>query len=232
MILVTKYSIEIYPILILASCFGLINIKKDILKKTLIFIFIGLNLCYLGLSPDSAPKRTRPEGHKAVAELIKDTNFTEKDVIIFTYYGADKFERYLDKNQTLKTHTINKFNFNYPLFNGDNYFEVLKTGKEKYRDFFAIYPNQNFQNYILYNYIYSLEKGEKLGIITLNSVSFLSTDKMKEIVSDEEKYKNTSFIYLIFSAVKNNLLYAAKKELKFQSMTTYGDWTLHVYIKE
>ncbi len=232
MILVTKYSIEIYPILILASAFGIMSIKKDVIKKFLIFIFIGLNLCYLIFSPDSTPKRTRPEGHKAVAELVKETNFKQNDIIIFTYYGADKFERYLDKNQELTTYTINKFNFNYPLFDGENYYEILNTCKENHKDFFADYPNTKFQNYINSNYISKLNKGDKLGIISLDSVSFLSSEKMNEIVKDDAKYRNTSLIFLVFSAVKNNLLYAAKNKLRFYSMTKYGDWTLHVYIKE
>lgn len=232
MILVTKYSIEIYPMLILTSSFGLLSIRKEILKKILIFIFVGLNLFYLCFSNDSAPKRTRPEGHKAIAELLKDTNLNKNDTIVFTYYGVDKFERYIENSKELNTYTINKFNFNYPLFNGENYYSILQNGKINHKDFFTEFPNKKFQKYILNNYISKLKKGDKLGIITLNSVSFISVDKMKEITSDDKKYQDTSFIFLVFSAVKNNLLYAAKQELKFDTMNTYGDWTLHVYIKE
>ncbi len=232
MILITKYSIEMYPILILTTAYGFLSFKKEFLKKSIIITFIGLNLFYLYFSPDAAQKRTRPEGHKAVVELIKESNFTKNDIIIFTYYNADKFERYLPNLEYYTFYSITKFDFNYPLFDGENYYSILKDGKINNKDFFTEFPNEKFQKYIFNNYISQLKKGEKLGIITLNSVSFISVDNMKKITNDEKLYNNTSFIFLVFSAVKNNLLYAAKQELKFDTMNTYGDWTLHVYIKE
>lgn len=232
MILITKYSIEMYPILILTTAYGFLSFKKDFLKKSIIIAFVGLNLFYLYFSPDAAQRRPRPEGHKAVAELIKESNFTKNDIIIFTYYSADKFERYLPNLENYTFYSITKFDFNYPLFDGENYFEVLKNGKEKHNQFFTEFPNQKFQEYIKNNYLNNLQKGQKIGIITLDSVSFIPTTSMEMIINNQEAYKNTSFIFLIFSAVKNNLLHGFKTNLKFESLTKVGDWSLHIYVKE
>ncbi len=231
-VLITKYSIEIYPILILAFSFGLLSINKEILKKGFIITFIALNLVYLGLSPDSAQRRQRSEGHKAVCELLQDSNLKENDVVILTYYDKDKFERYLSNKQNYNFYAITKFDFNYALFNGENYFDVLKTGKEKHKDFFAEFPNDHFQKYIQSRFFYNLKKGDRIGIVTLDSVSFIPTATMQTIVNDENMYSKTSFIFLIFSAIKNNLLHATKNNFKIDSITKSGDWTLYVYRKE
>ncbi len=232
MVLITKYSIEIYPILILTFAYGLLSIKKEQIKKALIFAFVILNFFYLYSSPDSAPKRIRSEGHKAVADLLKDSKLKENDIVIFTYYNKEKFERYLTDMPNYNFYAITKFDFNYPLFDGENYFEVLETGKEKHKDFFTEFPNNKFQKYIEEQYISKIPKGGKIGIITLDSVSFIPTSTMQSIVENEKMYKNTSFIFLIFSSLKNNLLYATKKNLKIDSITKSGDWTLHVYKNE
>ena len=41
---------------------------------------------------DSAPKRGRPEGHKAVVELIEHSNLNQNDFIILTYYDKNYFK--------------------------------------------------------------------------------------------------------------------------------------------
>ena len=221
-----------YPILILTTAYGFLSFKKDFLKKAIIITFIGLNLFYLYFSPDAAQRRPRPEGHKAVAELIKESKFTQNDIIIFTYYSADKFERYLPDLEKYTHYSITKFDFNYPLFDGENYFEVLKNGKEKHKQFFEEFPNEKFQEYIKKNYVDKLQKGQKIGIVTLDSVSFIPSTTMKMIANNTKMYEQTSFIFLIFSAIKNNLLYTFKTNLKFESLTKVGDWSLHVYVKE
>ena len=95
----------------------------------------------------------------------------------------------------------------------------LKNGKEKHNQFFTEFPNHKFQEYIKNNYLNNLQKGQKIGIITLDSVSFIPTTSMEMIINNQEAYKNTSFIFLIFSAVKNNLLHGFKTNLKFESLT-------------
>ena len=76
-----------------------------------------------------------------------------------------------------------------------------------------------------------MKKGEKIGIIFLNTVSFLSNDNIQDILKDEKRYKYTPFIFLVFSTLRNNLLLSFKDDYKIDSITGSGDWTLFVFEK-
>lgn len=230
-VLITKYSIEIYPVLILATSIGFLSIKKEFLKKSMIILFIGLNLFYLLNSPDAAPKRIRPEGNKAVVDLIKKTNLKTTDTIFLTYYGEDKLERYLENKDDYNFISINKFNFNYPLFNGENYFDIIKNGKECHKDFFAEFPNTTVKKYVETNILNQMKSGDRIGFITLEGVSFINNENMKKIIIDDEKYKKTSFIFLVFSAIRNTSLETFNNKLELETIEKWGDWTLYVYKK-
>ena len=51
-------------------------------------------------------------------------------------------------------------------------------------------------------------------------------------LKDEKKYKNTSFIFLVFSSLRNNLLYKFRQDYTLDSTTTAGDWSLFVFEKK
>ena len=232
MVLVTKYSTEIYPILILATTMGLLSIKKETIKKCLIIIFIGLNLFYLVNSPDSAHKLVRPEGHKAIVDLIEKSNLKEGDFIFITYYGKDRLERYLPDKNKYNFISINKFNFNYPLFNGENYFNLIKNGKISHKEFFVEQPNSTIESYTNSNIINHLKKEDRVGFIVLEGVSFINKERMNEILKDEKKYNKTSFIFLLFSTIRNTTLDTFNNCLELESVDKWGDWTLYVYKKD
>ena len=186
---------------------------------------------YTVYSPDSAPKRKRPEGHRAVVDLLKDSNLKNNDKVLITYYGEDKFKKYLLPTMEYKFYTINKFNFNYPLFNGDNYFEVIKNGKSRYKEFFKEFPNKTIEKYVHSNILYDLNKNDRVGFIVLEGVSFIDNNSLQKILDSEERYKSIPFIFLVFSSVRNNVLYTLDNTLEFESKTKWGDWTLYVYKK-
>ncbi len=232
MILITKYSSEIYPILILSSAFGALNLKKEYLKRILIFTFIFLNLFYLLNSNDAAPRRTRSEGHLAVVQLLETSRLKEGENVLLTYYDSDKFERYLTSKNQYKFYSINKFNFNYSMFNNENYFETIQYGKTIYKNSLKEFPNKEIEKYIKDNFTSKMKKGDRIGIVFLNTVSFLSNDKIQNILEDDKEYKRTPFIFLAFSSLKNSILYSLKDDYKMDSFTQAGDWTLFVYIKK
>lgn len=232
MIIITKYSIEIYPILILMCAIGFMSLKQNILKKVLLFIFIGLNLFYLFTAEDSAPKRTRSEGHLAVVDLIKNSNLKQNDYIVITYYNREKFDRYIEDKSKYNFLSINKFDFNYYLFDEENYFDVLKTAKDKHKDFFAEYPNKTIKEYAKNKFLNKMKKGDRVGIVVLDNVSFIDNKNLQEILKDKNKYDKTSLIFLIFSALKNNLVEILNNELTIETTTHKGDWTLYVFVKD
>ena len=231
MVLSTKYSIEMYPVLIIAATVGLLSFKRDSIKNILIILFIGLNLTYIIESPTSAPKQTRPEGHRAVVELIKNSRLKPHEKVILTYYNTDKFERYMPDTSIYDFHSIDKFNFNYVMFNNDNYYQTIHYGKVLYKSFFKTFPNDVLQKYSYDHFKTPLKKGDRLGLIYLNNVAFLSVEEVKNIAQDEKRYNKTPFIFLVFSSLKNNIMYSVKNEFKIDSITQSGDWTLIVYEK-
>lgn len=103
-VFITKYTIEIMPILIL--CFSLgINYKID---KIILAIFIALHIFAL-ITPYYPSKIFRSEGHKLVTDIL---NKTKNDKILFTYYAPNRFERYLNNNaEKLHISKINRFKY-------------------------------------------------------------------------------------------------------------------------
>ena len=230
MVLITKYTTEIYPILILAFASGIFNFKYKQAAVIIASIFIMINIFYLIVADNSAPKLHRNEGHRAVVELLRHSRLKTSDYVILTYYGQDRFEKYLDDKTRYNFYSINKYNFNDVLFK-DDYYNVLSNGKSKYKSVFAQEDNPQINKYMNNNVISKMKKGDRVGIIILENVSFLSKDTIKEILSDNKKYEMTPFIFLVFSSLKINLLEECKTKLKLDTLTHSGDWTLYVYEK-
>ncbi len=232
MVLSTKYSCEIYPVLITAISTGLLSLNNEILKKATIFIFIALNLVYLIFSPSSAPKMGRGEGNLAPVQLIQNSNLKEGDRLLLTYYDKDKFLRYMPDIDKFRITSINKFNFHTIMFDDDNYYETIQLGKYIHKNYFKEFPNGNLSIYLFNNYTKPMNKGERLGIIYLDNVSFLSNNSIQDIISDKKEYDRTPFIFMVFSTLRNNLREAFERDYEIEGISHAGDWTLIVYVKK
>lgn len=81
LVFITKYSIEIYPILIYLACFGAAEADNKIIKNFLIGFYCLLSLGYLVFNQYSAPKIRRAEGHKIVTDMLN--NMELKKMILF-----------------------------------------------------------------------------------------------------------------------------------------------------
>ena len=109
LVFITKYTIEILPVIILLFSLGV----KNRLDKTLFIIFVAIILLST-ITPYYPAKKIRTEGHNLVGNTL---NRIETDKIIFTYYEPTRFLRYLDKD--VEMISINK----------NNRFEYLDTPK-------------------------------------------------------------------------------------------------------
>ena len=231
LILLTKYSCEIYPVLILTFVCGVMTLKNKIVQNAFFIIYFSIASFYLYFSPISAPKLVHPEGNRLPVILIQQSRLKPGDYIIFTYYDTDKFERYFKNKNDFNIFSISKFNFNKPVYGNKNYYETISEGKILYRDKFKEFPNKNIVDWADANIIKQMKKGDKAGIIYLNGVSFFTNEKLNEIALDDKKYKKTSFVFMTFSMLKNNLMYAFKDDFKIDSITQSGSWILIVYEK-
>lgn len=204
----TKYSIEIYPTLILLTGYGLLEFPKKI-AITLTTVFAFLNIYYLIVSPISAPRLHRSEGHKIVANLIKSADIKANDTIVINYYPKKRFEKYFNfKNY--KVISINK----------NNYFEYLnQDNKKHFADKFKTEISDNVQ------------KGQKIIIIVLNDVAMYTPMQMKLLSQDKKQYEKTPILFTAFSEIKNNLLEQCLANFKLSRIEQKGSWTAFTFIK-
>lgn len=119
LVFITKYSIEILPILILIVSFGFYNLKRT--GSILFALFVAFHLAAI-FTPNYVAKIPRSEGHRLVGEVLKYRN---PDNILFTYYEPNRFERYVDltNKNALYISKANRFEYK------DNPEKILDTIK-------------------------------------------------------------------------------------------------------
>ncbi len=231
MILITKYTTEMYPALLLTMCFGLYSITNKKISTSIIALYLSLNLFYIFTAPNAVQRLGRSEGHYAVVKLLRTSNLKNNDFVLITYYDIAKFEKYLTKEDKYKLFSINKFNFNEYMYKDPDYKNVIQNGKYIYKDVFRIFPNKNITDYVENTFIKNMKKGDRIGIITLDSVSFLTNHDIVSTLDDNKRYDEAQYIFLVFSALKNSLYYAFKDKYIIDTITQAGSWTLIVYKK-
>ena len=120
-VFITKYSIEILPIFLLALALGFEKLGK--IGNILFAIFITIHLTAF-FTPNYVTKIIRKEGQRIPAEIIIARN---PDNIIFTYYEPNRFTRYIDLSNK-KVFYISKINrFEY-LDNPQEILENIQSG--------------------------------------------------------------------------------------------------------
>ena len=230
LVFITKYSIEIYPILIFLAAIGAASYKTRYLGSTLMTMFCIINFWYLLFSPVSAPKKSRPEGHKIVADLIKKAEPHKGDVILLQYYGADRFKKYFDFSD-YKVVTVNKGNFHKYMTANNSYEEILKDGKTIYK---PVFQNQNldyFEYMIQKEVLNDIKVGQSVIVIVCDSVAFYNNQVMSKIAADDYIYGKIPLMFLIFSYVSNRSLMYLEKNLNISRLENSGAWSLVKFTK-
>jgi len=174
LVFLTKYSMEIYPTLIVLMGYGLLEFRK-VFRYLLIFVFCFLNLFYVVSNPNSAPRLHRSEGHKIVANLLKNCDLHEGDMILINYYPQNRFEKYFDFSK-YKVIAITKGTFS----------EYLGAST---KDEFKKLDNKHFDRKIKEEVLNKLKPGQKVTMIVLKDVAVYSPMKLQMIVKDEKSYK-------------------------------------------
>ncbi|MBQ2645236.1 hypothetical protein IJG14_06670, partial [bacterium] len=232
MVLITKYTMEIYPIFIVLTVYGLCVLKPDFLRKSLLYTLFGIIAIYLLVSDYAPQKLSRPEGHKLVANLINDAKLNQNDKILLIYYDADRFNKYIPMDKFF-VETITKYNFQYRLMhNPPSHIQVIKNGKDMFLQTFQQGNNEFFNFYLKNMFFNKMKKGDKFALISINSVAFINEYRMQTVVSDKTFYKRMPFLFLIFSHVVNN----TKKEANIYLTPVFeekqGKWEIFVWEKQ
>lgn len=217
LIFITKYSMEIYPILITIVGFGLLEFRK-VLRYGLIFLFCFLNLFYILTASNSAPRMHRSEGHKLVANLLANAKLNDGDLILLNYYPKDRFEKY---------------------FNFDNY-RVISINKGNFQDYLGFstkggfmtvnpkYFNRKFEKEILKK----LKPNQQLAIVILNDVAIYSPVQMQILFNSNDGFKKAPFLFLVFSQLKNKAMQESLENLQINRVENKGSWSVMTFIKK
>lgn len=98
LVFITKYSIEILPILLLVTAYGFEKLKT--IGTILLTIFLAFHL-FAAFTPNYVTLKPRNEGHKIVGDILKQQN---SDYVLFTYYDENRFSRYINlENKKVKS---------------------------------------------------------------------------------------------------------------------------------
>ncbi len=230
LVLLTKYSIEIYPILIYLLCCGLLLLNKKWVRNTFIIGYCLLSLAYLIVSPISAPRIRRAEGHKLVADMLQRGNPQKGDIILLEYYAKNRFVKYFDFSG-YKVIKIDKGNFYAYMDDDAGYAHVYANGKEAYRNIFKSGYNKHLINKMNNEIINQLQPGQSLFIVVLDSVSSYTDEVITQVAKDDEVYQKVPLLFLVFSHVKNQTIKNAMEQLPITYFERKGKWSLIKFTK-
>ena len=220
-IFLTKYLIELYPILIL------------LVAVTLATVFCVLTLFYIVVSYTSPVRLVREEGQRLVVSALCDMNIKKNDRVLYLYYPPSRFEKYTkEDNLFFYANSIDKYNFPFHMSPGESdTYEAYKNGKALYHDVFLLKHNEKLSRFLADNYYSKMNKGDKLFIVELKSVSFFSEERLENIVLDNKSYSRIPFLYLVNSYVKNYCLKESAQKLSYKGHYDSKSWRLHLFEK-
>ena len=230
LVFITKYSIEIYPILIYLACHGISTIDNKILRRSLITIYCAISLGYIILAPYSAPKMHRAEGNKIPIDMLNQLELEENDIILFEYYPANRFAKYFDFSD-YRVVEIDKGSFPRYLSANTNYQDILQNGKTIYKDMFMSSQNNYFESMLQKEVINKLAKGQSVTVIMLDSVAFYSQNDIKVIAKNDFLYNKEPILFLVFSYIKSEVIDNLAKSLTITNAGKKGNWTVIKFTK-
>lgn len=222
LVLSTKYSVEIYPSLILLIVCGFTENETKLTKNLAILYFVTV-VAFLFFNPNAPQKLPRPEGHKSPAILLSQAKITDTDYVISLYHQFFRYEKYVEivpKNII----EIDKGNISkYLICDSCGAADLKYRGKEKLKNAFLfkdeVLINKKFDS--LYSQIPS---GKRIAIIIPAQVAFFSSNDLKRIAGNEKEYKRSEILFLAFSYAKIKLINTAFKYCEFESQNNRGTW--------
>lgn len=230
LVFITKYSIEIYPILIYLASFGINSMDNKIFKNSLIIIYCLISIGYIIFHPYSAPKMRRAEGHKIMTDILNRMELKKDDMVLLEYYPKNRFDKYFDFSN-YRIVEIHKGNFPIYLSESNSYEDAYKNGKNIYKNIFSSNKNPYFESMLNNEILNKLKPGQSIVMVVLNSVSFYSPDNINLISKNENIYNKTPLLFLVFSYIKNQTFYELAKNLTITRFEQKGNWTLIKFTK-
>ncbi len=231
LIFLTKYLIELYPLLILLVAVGWSTMQLRPLRICLATIFAVITLFYIIVSYTSPVRLVRMEGQQLPITILADLSVKKNDRVLYLYYPPSRFEKYVKENKLFfYANSIDKYNFPYVIypFESDTY-EAYKHGKRLYHDIFLLKYNKKMSDFLTNNYYSKMKKGDRMFIVELKTVSFFNEERLENIVLDDKSYQRIPFLYLVTSYAKNYSIKTSSQELDYKGHYDSGSWRVHLF---
>lgn len=230
LVFITKYSIEIYPILIYLAAFGALSFSNKRIRNSLIVLYCTIHLTFLTISPLAAFKLPRAQGHKIATDLIKEMNPKKDDIILTEYYTKDRLGKYFNFSD-YQNISINKGNFCEYLTEGVDYGQAQSHGKEIYKEIFSKSRSEFFAQKLDKEVFSNLKPNQSLIVLWLDETAMYTPDLMQHILGNENLYNRTPLLYLVFSFVRNQVFIDATNKLETVNFSKKGAWTVVKFTK-
>lgn len=249
LVLLTRYTLIILPIILLISCNGLFSIKNKRLKNICIFIILSIFI-YNSINYKIAPSHSfRPSEYKYLANIVEELQLGENDYLLYPnrtellkkYIKNINFidfdirgALYLDKS---KKEASKIFNHQF----------ILTTNKHNSSVKLMPYliddkPTKELEGF-LNNSVEKLQKGQKIVIIDDNRYKFglikyfISQYKLNKIPQSDYNELFFGFIYQktcidILKALDNNSSLKKLGVFEFMAPTNQDKWHFSIYQKK
>ena len=230
LVFITKYSIEIYPVLIYLACSGIAGINNKIIRNSIIIIYCLICTGYIFIAPNSAPKIRRAEGHKIMTDILERMELKDNDIILMEYYNSDRFNKYFDFSK-YRVVSINKGNFYSYLSEDKSYNDIYKDGKKLYKNMFLSNENQHLKSMLKKEILDNLKPDQSVVMVILNSTAIYNPEQITQIVQNEDLYNKTPFLFLVFSYLKKQTFLNMIESLEVRHIEGKGQWMLIKFTK-
>lgn len=231
MVFTTKYSVELYPVLILYFVNGIYSLPNRLPAKSLSIIYFSITVIYLIFNANAPQKLPRTEGHKAPAILLEQAQIAEDDYVISLYHQFFRYEKYI-KTKPQNIINVDKGSVAAYLFGekrGEK--DIIFYGKSELREPFS--GNGELEIIKRIDSVYkNIPPGKKISIIVPTQAAFLSSNDLKRITKDDKEYDNAEIMFLTFSYAKIKFINEAFKFCNFLSMDELGSWVVITFVKK
>ncbi len=228
----TKYMIEIYPLLILLAIYGLMSFKEKNIKIILGTVYLVVSVFFIVVSEYSPVKMVRSEGQNIPVVMLKVLQYKDTDKVLFLYYPKTRFMKYSKEiAQNKNTNDISKYDFTFIKDKKETMKETFKEGKETYKNIFLSLNNRPLENFLNRNIYSTIKKGDKFFLVDFTPVTLFSPQLLQKKLESEKKYEETPFLYLVFSYIRNYIVRESEVLLSLSDVVAYESWRIYVFEK-
>ncbi len=228
----TKYMIEIYPLLILLAVLGLMSFKDKGFKIVLGTVYLVVSLFFIIVSEYSPVRLVRSEGQNIPALMLKVLEYKENDKVVFLYYPKERFLKYApDVASNKNTADISKYDFTFIKDEKETMKETYKDGKARYKDVFLSLKNKPLEKFMKKNVYSTIKSGDKFFLVDFTPVSLFTPSMLQRKVTMPKKYEETPLLYLVFSYIRNYIVSESELLLSLSDVVQHESWRIYVFEK-